>query len=147
LRTAEGEPLVLDSHFLVNTAFTGGVLNPLSDDELDLYRAPYPTRESRRPLLNWTRSLPIDGDPADVTARIDAYGGWLADSRDVPKLLLTFDSSPTLGITPELAAWCKDNIAALQVEHCGPAGHHAAEDRPETIATAISTWLDRQNLR
>lgn len=147
LRTAEGEPLVLDSHFLVNTAFTGGVLNPLSDDELDLYRAPYPTRESRRPLLNWTRSLPIDGDPADVTARIDAYGSWLATSQDVPKLLLTFDSSPTLGITPELAAWCKDNIAALQIEHCGPAGHHAAEDQPETIATAISTWLDRQNLR
>jgi len=147
LRTAEGESLVLDSHFLVNTAYTGGVLNPLSDEDLDRYRAPYPTRESRRPLLTWTRSLPIDGDPADVTDRIDAYGTWLADSQDVPKLLLTFDSSPTLLITPELAAWCKDNIAGLQTEHCGTAGHHAAEDQPEAIAAAISGWLDRQNLR
>ena len=138
---------MLDSHFLINTAYTGGVLSPLSEEELDLYRAPYPTRESRRPLLNWTRSLPIDGDPADVTARIDAYGTWLAGSQDVPKLLLTFDSSPTLLITPELAAWCKDNIAGLQIEHCGPAGHHACEDQPETIAAAISTWLNQQNLR
>jgi haloalkane dehalogenase len=147
LRSSEGEALVLDSHFLINTAYTGGVLNPLGDEELDLYRAPYPTRESRRPLLNWTRSLPIDGDPADVTARIGAYGSWLANSQDIPKLLLTFDSSPTLGTTPELAAWCKDNMAALQIQHCGPAGHHAAEDQPETIAAAISGWLDQQNLR
>jgi haloalkane dehalogenase len=147
LRTAEGEALVLGSHFLINTAYSGGVLNPLSDEELDLYRAPYPSRESRRPLLNWTRSVPIDGDPADVTARIDAYGTWLAGSQGIPKLLLTFDSSPTLGITPELAAWCKDNIAALQIEHCGSAGHHATEDQPEAIAAAIAAWLDQQNLR
>lgn len=147
LRSAEGESLMLDSHFLINTAYTGGVLNPLSDEELEPYRAPYPTRESRRPLMNWTRSVPIDGDPADVATRIDAYGNWLANSQNVPKLLLTFDSSPTLLTTPELAAWCKDNIADLQIEHCGPAGHHATEDQPEAIGRAISTWLDQQGLR
>ncbi|GAA4100380.1 haloalkane dehalogenase [Nonomuraea soli] len=146
-RTAEGEALVLDTHFFVEAAYTGGVLNPLGAEDLDAYRLPYPTRDSRRPLLNWTRSLPIDGDPADVTARISAYGAWLADSRDVPKLLLTFDSSPTLLITAEVAAWCKDNVAGLRVEHCGPAGHHAAEDQPEAIAAAIATWLDQQGLR
>jgi len=147
LRSSEGESLVLDSHFLIDTAYTGGVLNPLSDEELNLYRAPYATRESRRPLLNWTRSLPIDGDPADVTARIANYGTWLAGSQEVPKLLLTFESSPTLLITAEVAAWCKDNVAALQIEHCGPAGHHAGEDQPDAIATSISTWLDQQSLR
>lgn len=141
LRSSEGESLMLDSHFLINTAYTGGVLNPLSDEELEAYRAPYPTRESRRPLMNWTRSIPVDGDPADVAARVEAYGTWLAASHDVPKLLLTFDSSPTLLITPELAAWCKDNIAGLQVEHCGPAGHHATEDQPEAISAAIGNWL------
>ncbi|MEV5498001.1 haloalkane dehalogenase [Nonomuraea fuscirosea] len=147
LRGAEGESLMLDSTFLIDTAYTGGVLHPLSEEELAPYRAPYPTRESRRPLMNWARSIPVDGDPADVVARIDAYGGWLARSQDVPKLLLTFDSSPTLLVTPELAAWCKDNIAGLHVEHLGPAGHHAGEDQPEQIAAAISAWLDRQSLR
>ncbi|MEU0402748.1 haloalkane dehalogenase [Streptomyces sp. NPDC006197] len=147
LRTPEGEDLVLDGHFMVNAAYTGGVLNPLDDEQIDVYRAPYPTRESRRPLLNWTRSLPIDGDPADVTARIEGYGPWLADSHGVPKLLLTFDSAPTLLITPEVAAWCRDNIAALQVEHLGPAGHHATEDQPESIAKALSAWLDQHDIR
>ena len=147
LRTPEGGSLVLDSYFLIDTAFTGGVLNPLGEEDLTLYRAPYPTRESRRPLLTWTRSLPVDGDPADVTERIEAYGTYLAESQDVPKLLLTFDSSPTLLITPELASWCQDHIAALQVEHCGAAGHHAYEDKPEVIAATISTWLDQEKLR
>jgi haloalkane dehalogenase len=65
----------------------------------------------------------------------------------VPTLLLTFASSPTLLIGDEQAAWCAANIAALDIEHCGPAGHHAPEDRPEAIATAISAWLDRHGLR
>ncbi|MFI6600334.1 haloalkane dehalogenase [Nonomuraea sp. NPDC050536] len=140
LRSPEGESLVLDQTFLIDTAFTGGVLNPLSQEEIEPYREPYPTRDSRRPLLRWARSSPLDGDPADVTQRLNGYQKWLATSDDVPKLLLTFDTSPTLLITPELAAWCAANIAALETHHVGPAGHHASEDQPEAIGTAIKDW-------
>ena len=34
--------------------------------------APYPTPESRRPLLAWARSMPLGGEPADVVARVEA---------------------------------------------------------------------------
>ncbi|GII03715.1 haloalkane dehalogenase [Planobispora takensis] len=147
IRGPEGESLVLDRNFLVETAFTGGVLTALSPEEMAPYLAPYPTRDSRRPLLEWARSLPLDGEPADVAGRIEAYGAWLAGSGDVPKLLLTFDSAPTLLIGEEMAAWCAANIAALEIEHCGPAGHHAPEDRPEEIAAAITAWIERRKLR
>lgn len=147
VRGPEGEPLVLDGNFLVETAFTGGVLTPLSEEEKAPYLAPYPTRESRRPLLEWARSFPLDGEPADVAERVEHYGKWLASSADVPKLLLTFDSSPTLLIKEDLAAWCAENIAALEIEHCGPAGHHAPEDRPQEIAAAIAAWAGRHDLR
>ncbi|MEV4115755.1 haloalkane dehalogenase [Nonomuraea sp. NPDC049695] len=147
IRSAKGGSLVLDQNFLVETAFTGGVLTSLSEEEREPYLAPYPTRESRRPLLEWARSVPLDGEPADVAERIEGYGKWLAGSFEVPKLLLTFDSSPTLLIGAELAAWCAENIAALEVEHCGPAGHHAQEDRPEAIAAALKAWAARQGLR
>ncbi|KAB8186712.1 haloalkane dehalogenase [Microbispora catharanthi] len=146
IRSPEGEPLVLDRNFMVETAFTGGVLTPLGEEEMRPYLEPYPTRESRRPLLEWARSMPLDGEPADVAERVRTYGGWLASSHDVPKLLLTFDSSPTLLIGPEMAAWCAANIAGLEVEHCGPAGHHAPEDRPEAIAAAINAWTERHGL-
>jgi haloalkane dehalogenase len=44
-------------------------------------------------------------------------------------------------------AWCRENVAALEVEHCGRAGHHAPEDRPEAIAAAINAWTGRHRLR
>ncbi|WP_432869762.1 haloalkane dehalogenase [Microbispora rosea] len=146
IRGPEGEPLVLDRNFMVETAFTGGVLTPLGGEDMRPYLEPYPTRDSRRPLLEWAHSMPLDGEPADVAERVGAYAGWLASSHDVPKLLLTFDGSPTLLIGPEMAAWCAANIAGLEVEHCGPAGHHAPEDRPEAIAAAIDAWTERHGL-
>ncbi|TMR19998.1 haloalkane dehalogenase [Nonomuraea turkmeniaca] len=146
IRGPGGESLVLDQNFLVDTAFAGGVLTPLSDEEKEPYLAPYPTRESRRPLLEWARSSPLDGDPADVVERVEGYLKWLGSSGDVPKLLLTFDSSPTLLITERVAAWCAENVASLETEHGGPAGHHATEDRPEAIAAAISAWAGRHHL-
>jgi haloalkane dehalogenase len=66
----------------------------------------------------------------------------------VPKLLLTFDGpSETLMIGPSLTAWCEANIAALEVERCGPAAHVVQEDQPEPIGKALAAWSDRQALR
>ena len=146
MRGPQGEELVLDSTFFLRSAFTGGVLHPVGEQNMAVYLAPYPTRDSRRPILEWARSLPLDGRPADVAARVSQYGEWLADSVGVPKLLLTFDSSPTLLIGTEMAEWCRSNIAALRIRHCGPAGHHAPEDQPEAIAGAITTWAKQCSL-
>ncbi|MEO3814127.1 haloalkane dehalogenase [Sphaerisporangium sp. B11E5] len=147
IRGDAGEELVLDQNLMVRQAFTGGVLTPLTEDALAPYLAPYPTRDSRRPLLAWARQLPLDGDPADLLVRIEAYDAWLAKSPGVPKLLMTFEGSPTLLIDDRMAAWCTENIASLETVHCGPAGHHAPEDRPAEIATAVTTWATRHALR
>lgn len=143
-----GETKVLDENFFIEFALRATVLNDLSDEDLDVYRRPYPTRESRRPLLEWPRAMPIEGEPADVIARIEAYDRWLAVSGDVPKLLLTFEGSPeTLMIGDEMIRWCADNIASLEIGNCGPARHAAPEDQPEAIAAAIAGWADRHGLR
>jgi haloalkane dehalogenase len=114
---------------------------------MEVYRKPYPTRDSRRPLLEWPRAFPIEGQPNDVHARVAAYDKWLAASRNIPKLLLTFAGpEETLLIGKEMAAWCTDNIAHLEVENCGPARHLAPEDQPEAIAAAICGWADRHDL-
>ncbi|MEU3649682.1 haloalkane dehalogenase [Lentzea sp. NPDC034063] len=140
-----GEELVLDQDTLVRQAFTGGVLNPVPDEDTAAYLAPYPDRESRRPLLAWVRQLPVDGEPPALIPRMEAYSEWLSAS-PVPKLLLTFENSPTLAIGPALTAWCQENIAALEVVGCGEAGHHAQEDRPKEIAAAIAGWAERNDL-
>lgn len=142
-----GEKMMLEQDLAVRSAFTGGVLTPLTEEELAAHLAPYPDPESRRPLLAWARQMPLGGDPAELVARIEAYDAWLAASPDVPKLLMTFEGSPTLLIRDEQTAWCRENIASLDVVPCGKAGHHAQEDRPEEIALAVSTWADRHGLR
>jgi haloalkane dehalogenase len=141
-----GEEMVLEQDLLVRQAFTGGVLTPVSEEDLAVYLAPYPTPESRRPLLAWARQMPLGGEPAELIPRIERYDAWLAASTDVPKLLMTFEGSPTLMIGEAMAAWCAANIAALETVHCGKAGHHAPEDRPEEIAQAVSAWADRHAL-
>jgi haloalkane dehalogenase len=143
-----GEAKVLDENFLIEQALRATASSGLSDDDLAVYGAPYPDRDSRRPLLEWPRAWPIDGQPADVAARMEAYGHWLATSDDIPKLLLTFEGPPTtLVIGPEMTAWCADNIAHLDIEDCGPAGHLAPEDQPAAIADAIARWAGRHDLR
>jgi haloalkane dehalogenase len=143
-----GEEMLLDEDRLVRMAFTGGgVLTPVSDEDLEVYLAPYSTRESRRPLLAWARQIPLGGEPAEVVGRIEAYDVWLATSATVPKLLLTFEGSPTLLIDKEMADWCATHIASLESVSCGQAAHHAPEDRPEEIAAAVSAWADRHRLR
>ena len=142
-----GETMVLDENIFIEGSLRATTLVGLGDDDLAAYRAPYPTRESRRPLLAWPRAMPLDGEPADVVARIAAYDAWLASSADIPKLLLTFDTSPTLMIGPEMAAWCAANIVNLTITPCGPAGHLAPEDQPEAIAAALMAWLNRLGLR
>ncbi|WP_413990530.1 haloalkane dehalogenase [Labrys okinawensis] len=143
-----GETKVLDENFFIEQALQATVLKGLRDEDLEEYRKPFSTRESRRPLLAWPRAMPIEGEPADVVARIEAYDAWLSRSIDVPKLLLTFEGPPeTLLIGEDMTAWCAANIAALEIENCGPARHVAPEDQPEAIATALARWLDRHRLR
>lgn len=142
-----GETMVLDQDMFMEQSLPATVAAPLTGGDLAAYREPYPDRESRRPLLAWARAQPIEGEPADVVERVEAYGHWLAGSTGVPKLLLTFEPGPSTMIGPEATAWCREHITALEVVACGPAGHHAPEDQPAAIAAAIATWADRHQLR
>jgi haloalkane dehalogenase len=147
LRSAAGEVKVLDENFFIEQAIRLTIQKGISDADLDVYRQPYPTRGSRRPLLAWPRSMPIEGEPADVVERIEAYDRWLGESDDVPKLLLTFDgTAETLLVGPEIIDWCRENVANLDVRNCGPAKHIVPEDQPEAIAAAILEWVGRNEV-
>jgi haloalkane dehalogenase len=138
-----GEELVLDRNVFLEDS---PIFSRLSEQDRAAYLAPFPTRESRLPILAWSRSMPMDGDPPDVQARVEAFDKWLATSAAVPKLLLTFSDHPTLMIGPETVAWCRENIAGLDVVACGTATHVATEDRSAEIAAALTAWTDRHGL-
>lgn len=143
----QGEQMILEANAFIEQALPNTMVSELSQADWDTYRRPYPSPETRRPLLQWPRELPIDGDPADVAERVEAYDAWLASSPEVPKLLLAFEPGPGTMIGPDVVEWCTDNIAALEVARCGRAGHHAPEDQPDAIAAALSAWCDGHRLR
>ena len=141
-----GESMVLDQNTFIEDALPRTIAGGLSEEDLDVYRRPYPTRESRIPLLRWPRMMPLDGEPADVVARVAAYDEWLASSPDVPKLLLAFEPGPGAMMGAEIIDWCATHMAALEIETHGPAGHHTPEDQPEAIATSLVAWLGKHAL-
>src|SRR5690606_9737045 len=104
LRSPEGERLVLEENFFVETVLPRSVLRPLSGEEMAAYRAPFAGREARRPTLAWPRELPIEGEPADVTAAVEAYGAWLARS-PLPKLFI--NAEPGALLTGRARDFCR----------------------------------------
>src|SRR5215510_4855460 len=88
LRSEVGDAMVLRDNFFVEQVLPKAVLRTLSAEEMAEYRRPFAEPgESRRPTLTWVRQIPIEGEPADVTAIVTAYADWLAKS-SVPKLFL-----------------------------------------------------------
>jgi len=73
------------------------------------------------------------------------YDRWMAATPEVPKLLMTVDKGVGLG-SPEMISWAAETFAAAEVESVGRGGHHAPEDQPDAIGTAIARWLRRHAL-
>jgi haloalkane dehalogenase len=137
-----GEKLVLEDNGFLPRSLDHGVKHGLSEADRAEYYAPFPDAKSRRPMLQWTRSIPIEGEPADVLAVVTRNAEWLGATPRVPKLLLTFDGD-TMSNAPTIVEWAKRTIPNLAVNALGAAGHHAPEDVPREIAMAIRGWIDQ----
>jgi haloalkane dehalogenase len=136
MRSSEGERLVLDENYFVETVLPKSILRPLSDVEMASYRRPFATRESRLPTLVWPRELPIEGVPADVVHIVESYGGWLAKSQ-IPKLLIS--AEPGSLLTGRAREFCRTwpNQRELSVQGI----HFIQEDAPLDIAAALKSFL------
>jgi haloalkane dehalogenase len=138
LRGANGKEKVLKENFFVERILPGSVLRKLTDEEMAVYRKPFPTEASRLPTYVFPNEIPIDGKPADMVAAVEAYGRALATA-GIPLLLLTF--TPGAIVTAPEIAWCRSQFPTLTVRDMGPGSHFVQEDRPEAIGTAIAAWL------
>ena len=136
-RSEAGESMVLERNVFVEAVLPGSILRRLSDEEMAEYRRPFlEPGERRRPTLTWPREIPIDGEPADVTEIVRAYGEWLAAS-PVPKLFV--NAEPGAILTGELRELCRAWPNQSEVTVRG--SHFIQEDSPDEIGSAIAKWL------
>jgi haloalkane dehalogenase len=137
LRSERGEHLIFEENFFIETVLRRAVIRNLSEEEMTVYRAPYLEREARLPTLAWPRQIPIEGEPADVTAIVEAYGVWLAKAA-IPKLLIVGD--PGAIITGRTLDCCRTWPNQHEITVKGR--HFLQEDSPHEIGVALAEFVE-----
>jgi haloalkane dehalogenase len=138
-----GEKMILEGNAFVERVLPGSMKRKLTDDEMAVYRAPFPTPESRRPTWRFPNELPIAGEPADVYSTLVEAHAALSHST-YPKLLFVGD--PGALVAPAFAERFAKGLKNCRVIHLGPGAHYLQEDHPQAIGAALQHWLTNSGI-
>jgi len=139
LRSPQGERMVLEQNIFIEKILPQAAIRQLTDEELSHYRRPFRhAGEDRRPMLSWPRSLPIEGEPADVFGVVHASDGWLAQSA-VPKLFINGEPG-TLArgrLREIIRRWRNQTEVTVKGRKL------LQEDSPDEIGVAVADFVRR----
>jgi len=136
-RSPAGDAMVLDDNVFIKQVLPASIIRKLSTEEMTEYRRPFlQPGEDRRPMLTWPRQIPIEGEPADVTAIVDSYSKWLSQS-DLRKLFINAD--PGAILRGPARDYCRTWLNQSEVTVKGI--HFIQEDSADEIGEAIVNWL------
>ncbi len=135
-RSDKGEELVLERNMFVERVLPGSVLRTLDDAEMAEYRRPFPRLQDRWPTLAWPRAIPINGEPPEVVARVQAYADWLA-TNDIPKLFV--NAEPGSILVGAQREFCRGWRNQREITVAGR--HFIQEDSGAEIGRAVAAWI------
>ena len=133
----EGETLILENNAFVEL-MPGAIRRRLTDEEMAVYRAPFPTPQSRKPTWRFPNEFPIAGEPADVYATMERAHAALAAST-YPKLL--FAAEPGALVPPAFAEELAGKLNDCRFVKLGDGLHFVQEDHPETIGRSVAAFI------
>jgi len=139
LRSPEGERMVLEENIFIENILPQAVIRQLTEAELNHYCWPFRNSgEDRRPMLSWPRSLPIDGEPAEVAEVVSRNGSWLAKS-DVPKLFINGEPGTLVQgrLREIIRQWPNQSEVAVKGRKL------LQEDSPDEIGRAVANFVWR----
>jgi haloalkane dehalogenase len=134
----EGEKLILEENAFVERVLPGGMRLKLTDEEMGVYRAPFPTPQSRRPTWRFPNEIPIAGEPADLYAALEKAHAALAQST-YPKLL--FAAEPGALVAPAFVEALAGKLKDCRFVKLGDGIHFLQEDHPETIGRSVAAFI------
>jgi haloalkane dehalogenase len=134
----EGEALVLQDNIFVEGVLPGATHRQFSEEEMAVYRAPFPTPASRLPTWRFPNELPIAGEPADVYATMEKAHEALAVS-NYPKLLFAGDPGALLPLA--LAEDFAKRLRNCRLIKLGKGLHYLQEDHPEIIGETVAEFI------
>ncbi len=137
-----GPKMLMDENAFIERILPGGVMRDLTEEELDAYRAPFKSRESRKPIWRWPNEVPIGGEPVSTTQIVENYSRWMLGT-DTPFLLLYVSPGSLLPLSS--VDWLTENLNNIETVFVGGGLHYIQEDQPEFIGRAIADWLRRRS--
>jgi haloalkane dehalogenase len=133
-----GEQMILQGNAFVEGVLPSATVRKLTDEEMSVYRAPFPTPESRRPTWRFPNELPIAGEPADVYSTLEKAHRALAQS-SYPKLL--FVGNPGALVSPAFAESFVKVVKNCRMVQLSSGIHYLQEDHADVIGANIKEWL------
>jgi haloalkane dehalogenase len=133
-----GEKMILEDNAFIEGVLPSATVRKLTDEEMAVYRAPFPTPASRRPTWRFPNELPIAGEPADVYSTIEDAHRVLAQS-SYPKLL--FAGNPGALVSPAFAESFAKGLKNCEFIQLDTGIHYLQEDNAEIIGAEINKWL------
>ena len=138
MRSPAGEELVLQKNIFVEGILPRAILRKLTEQEMAAYRKPWlEAGESRRPMLTWPRQIPVDGEPADVTAIVNDYAQWLSVDSTLPKLFV--NGEPGAILIGRQREYCRTWPNQREVTVAG--AHFLQEDSPVEVGRASARFV------
>ena len=141
IRSPRGEAFIMGKNGYVRPALVGTTACPdhLTETVMEAYLAPFPTPESRRALLCWSRDIPVTADDPSY-AEMQQIEDGLAQFRHIPVLLVWGMQDPVL---PPLVLRRWQQLYPHATTHeLEEASHFLQEDAPERIVQAIAQFLE-----
>ena len=106
-----------------------------------IYRSPFPTPDSRRPIWRLPNELPIAGQPADVHDALTRAHEALAEST-YPKVL--FVGKPGALVSPAFAEGFAARLRNCRLVALGEGAHYLQEDHPDVIGRHVAELISQQ---
>lgn len=132
-----GEQLILHDNIFVR-GLSRTVIRKLTDEEMEIYQAPFPTPESRLPVWRFPNEIPVAAQPADVDAALEKAFAAMRKS-EYPKLFFT--AEPGVTVPPAFAASFAASLRNCKLIKLGAGMHNLQEDHPDVIGQSVSDWI------
>jgi haloalkane dehalogenase len=133
-----GEEIILQNNFFVEQVLPMNIVRKLTDEEMSVYRTPFPPPESLRPTWRFPNEIPIAGEPEDVYSSLEKAHEVLAQST-YPKLL--FAGDPGAIVSPAMAQSVVKGLKNCRLVQLSSGLHFLQEDHPDVIGANIKEWL------
>ena len=138
LRGENGWKMIAEDNIFLDNVLPTWVSRALTEEELNEYKKPFLTVESRKPIWKFVSQVPLNGKPELTASIVSNYRNKLQNS-PIPKLFLY--AEPGAFMPAPVREWIIENIPNLESHSIGEGVHFIQEDNPEFIGQKIKEFI------